>query len=265
MTTPTPSSGPWRSRLSTTWYLVAAVVVALGVATAFRYPGPLVTLVLAGTTGLVVGGFTFAFSSSDLPSARRGARVGVWTVVATVVAIGLAVLLGIWSAVVLGGLLVSSPPLWTLVHRIRDHRRNPRRAGQNDEAVSAPDTGAGTEQADGRRTPAPETVGGVDMTDFEIALLDAEEEAGSTPASADAASPLGHVDLDELCRVWRRSSVLVRQRLDGPRLDVVLQTRQHCLDEMLRRDPVGTRAWMDAGLRLGDDPRPFLTQAPESI
>ena len=71
MTTPTPSSGPWRSRLSTTWYLVAAVVVALGVATAFRYPGPLVTLVHAGTTGLVVCVFTFAFSSPPIISSRR--------------------------------------------------------------------------------------------------------------------------------------------------------------------------------------------------
>ena len=254
----------WRSWLTTGWYVVATVVAAVGIAAAFRSPGPLATLVLACTAGLVVGGFTFAFSSSDVASAWRGVRVGLRAIVAAVVGIGLFMLLGPWfTAAVLGSMLATWPGLWYVVRRLR---RGEHRATTPDtrDVVHGP---AAKRRAEEVVTPAPvpsETVGGQDMTEFDVALLDVEEADDpdvqpSSGSSGRSAHPFTHADLDELCRMWRRSSVLVRQPLDPPRLAVVLQTRQHCLDELLRRDAAGIRAWMQAGGRL-DDPRPFLTE-----
>jgi hypothetical protein len=230
---------------------VAALVAAIGTSAALVSPGPLVSGVVAGMLGLVAGGFTFAFGREDMVGLWRGVRVGGWVAGATVVAIGLGRLVGAWSALVLGLLVVTSPLVPATLRWLRRRKHG----------------GPEPERAPAAVAPAPvvveESHGEVDMTQFELALLDTEEAPG--PATSEEEAPLAGLDLDDLCRLWRRTSVLLRQKLDQRRLAEVLDARQHCLDELLRRDPAGTRAWLDAAGTRADDPRPFLTEEPESI
>jgi len=120
-----------------------------------------------------------------------------------------------------------------------------------------------TKAADETTQPPVQPVGSIDMTDFEIALwaAEAEQVVPTQPGPAESADVVGlrALDLDELCVMWQRSSVQLRQQLDGAALESVWQTRQRCLDELLRRKPAATRAWMEAAGLLGDDPRPYLT------
>lgn len=258
------------SLLTTVWVVVAAVVAAVGTLAAVRDPGPLVTFVVAGIMGLVVGGFTFAFGREDWSGVARALRAAAWAVIVTVVAIGLGRLLGGLSAVVLAGLLLTSP---VVPATLRWFGRRRRATTQPDgSGPGEPDHPSSPEQVDAAPAaadPEPpaaalETVGGVDMTDFEVALLSTEHEVVPEPAEEEDGA-LSSLDLDELCRIWRRSTVLLRQHLDGRRLAEVLDARQRCLDELLRRHPAGTRAWLSAGGSAAADPRPFLTQEPESI
>jgi hypothetical protein len=205
--------------------------------------------------GLVAAGFTFAFGREDMPGLWRGLRVGAWIAGTTVVAIGLGRLIGAWSALVLGLLVLTSPLIPMILRSFRNRRtgdRDPEPEPQRE--PSAPDAPAVVVE---------QTHGQVDMTQFELALLDTEGEP--TPDEPEEEAPLAGLDLDDLCRLWRRTSVLLRQKLDSRRLAEVLDARQHCLDELLRRDPAGTRAWLDAAGIRADDPRPFLTEEPESI
>lgn len=247
-----PTARAWHVWLRTAWLVVAALVAALGTSAALHVPGPLVSLVIAGMIGLVAGGFTFAFGREDLAGLRRSLRVGAWVAALTVVSIGLGRLFGGWSALVLGVLLLTSP----LVPMVRAWVR--RRRGGTEEADDAT-----PEVVTATMVVVEETFGEVDMTEFELALLDTEEE--QAPELSDEDAPLAGLDLDDLCRMWRRTSVLLRQKLDPRRLAEVLEARQHALDELLRRDPAGTRAWLDASGSRADDPRPFLTEEPESI
>ena len=256
MTFPDPAPRParaWLVPLRTVWLAVAALVAAIGTSAALVSPGPLVSGVVAGMLGLVAGGFTFAFGREDMAGLWRGVRVGGWVAGATVVAIGLGRLVGAWSALVLGLLVVTSPLVPATLRWLRRRKHG----GPEPEPERAPAAVA----------PAPvvveESHGEVDMTEFELALLDTEEEPGS--AASEEEAPLAGLALDDLCRLWRRTSVLLRQKLDQRRLAEVLDARQHCLDELLRRDPAGTRAWLDAAGTRADDPRPFLTEEPESI
>lgn len=254
VTSPAPSPRParaWRVWLRTAWLVVAALVAALGASAALHRPGPLVSLVIAGMVGLVAGGFTFAFGREDMAGLWRGVRVGAWTAGTTVVAIGLGRLFGVWSALLLGAVLVTSPLVPLAVAAVRRRRTG---AADDHDAADVPVVVPLVVE---------ETLGEVDMTEFELALLDTEEDAA--PELSDEDAPLSGLDLDDLCRMWRRTSVLLRQKLDARRLDEVLEARQHCLDELLRRHPVGTRAWLDAAGTRADDPRPFLTQEPEAI
>jgi hypothetical protein len=257
VTSPDPVHRParaWLVTLRSVWLAVAALAAAIGTSAALVSPGPLVTGVVAGMLGLVAGGFTFAFGREDMVGLWRGVRVGGWIAGTTVVAIGLGRIVGTWSALVLGLLVVTSP----LVPMTLRWLRRRKHGGPAPEPDRTPDAVA----------PAPvvvveESHGEVDMTQFELALLDTEEEAGA--AAPEEEAPLAGLDLDDLCRLWRRTSVLLRQKLDQRRLAEVLDARQHCLDELLRRDPAGTRAWLDAAGTRADDPRPFLTEEPESI
>ncbi|MEV0788017.1 hypothetical protein [Kribbella sp. NPDC050459] len=62
----------------------------------------------------------------------------------------------------------------------------------------------------------------------------------------------------ELCRQWRDSyDALRRATSDAHRLRIVLE-RQHCLDELGRRDPEGLQAWLASAASAAGDPERFL-------
>ena len=303
--------------LGLVWLVVTAVVTALAAMAAFGFPGPLVTLVVAGVMGLVVGGFAFGFGEPDRVGAWRGARAGGWVFAATVVVIGLWSLLGgVGAALVTVALAAGCPATWA---KLSGLRRAVRRRPQSDQppgpgTVYGPAALRAAHEADleARQNVQPteasaprERIGGVDMTAFEVALLQIEETGsvfdpggvgdlgtGDTDAPSQSSDPAAYpqtlmsalvsglvpaqrgpaetpeyagfrnLGLDDLCTVWRRSSVLLRHGMDGHRLAVLLKTRESLLDELLRRHPAGTRAWMAALDHAGDDPRPFLNAGP---
>lgn len=89
----------------------------------------------------------------------------------------------------------------------------------------------------------------------------------SPPASADTVVPVptGSMTGTELCRAWRTSSTVL-QRLHGgadvTRQAELVQSRQHYLDEMERRDPSGFLRWLEADARPGSDPSKYVDTEP---
>ena len=291
---PAPGT-PWRYLLWLAWLLVwmltAVAIAAVAAWVAFDVHGAM-ALAAAGVTGLVSGGLTFAGGQSDRADARAAAKLAGWSFVGTVVCTGLWALVGVLAAaLVLAALLVTCP---TVVGPARAAWRRrwghaPRPPGVHRSVygpaalLSANDADLAARQHTRPGHAAgvlPDAVGSIDMTAFEVALLHAEELESATEDHAEAecsaavpAQPepgesteggLRGLDLDELCRMWRRSTVLLHQGLSAQELTAVLLTRQRCLDELMRRHPVGTRAWMASGRGLGDDPRPFLMTEPET-
>ncbi|MFG1913142.1 hypothetical protein [Kribbella sp. NPDC048928] len=62
----------------------------------------------------------------------------------------------------------------------------------------------------------------------------------------------------DLCRQWRDSYEALRQaQTDRQRLRIVME-RQHCLDELGRRDPEGLDAWLSSAASAAGDPAHFL-------
>jgi hypothetical protein len=215
----------------------------------------LVTFVVAGMLGLVAGGFTFAFGPEDMTGVIRGAKVAGWISALTVVSIGLGRLFGFSSALILGAVILTSPLVPATVRWYRGRRAE--RDAEGDKVGEKPAAAEVVPAVVTTVVTGGDTTGDLDMTDFELALVDTDEAPEPEPEEA----PLAGLDLDDLCRLWRRTSVLLRQPLDPRRLTEVLETRQQCLDELMRRHPAGTRAWLDAGASRADDPRPWLEQS----
>ncbi|GAA1594333.1 hypothetical protein GCM10009804_58680 [Kribbella hippodromi] len=70
---------------------------------------------------------------------------------------------------------------------------------------------------------------------------------------------LAAVSTQELCQQWSDSyEQLARASTSNARLRVVM-ARQHCLDELERRDPNGLQAWLASSASAGSDPHRFLT------
>jgi hypothetical protein len=248
------SGHSWQAGLRNLWLVCAAIVAAVGASAALSSPGPLVTFVVAGMLGLVAGGFTFAFGPEDMTGVIRGATVAGWISALTVVSIGLGRLFGFSSALILGAVILTSPLVPATVRWYRG-----RRAERDAEREKTGEKPAAAEVVPAVATPVvmgDDTTGDLDMTDFELALVDTEEAPDPEPGE----TTLAGLDLDDLCRLWRRASVLLRQPLDPRRLTEVLEARQQCLDELMRRHPAATRAWLDAPSHA-DDPRPFLEQS----
>lgn len=62
----------------------------------------------------------------------------------------------------------------------------------------------------------------------------------------------------DLCRQWRDSYEALRQaKTDRQRLRIVME-RQHCLDELGRRDPEGLEAWLSSAASAAGDPGRFI-------
>jgi hypothetical protein len=63
---------------------------------------------------------------------------------------------------------------------------------------------------------------------------------------------------DELCHTWRRTFVLLHQQTKTAAALAVVELRQACLDEMERRNPAGTRAWLASGPRAAGSPAKYF-------
>lgn len=68
------------------------------------------------------------------------------------------------------------------------------------------------------------------------------------------------LDDAELCAAWHFSTAALRDASWPVEAGTLVSLRQAYLDEMEARDPVGFRAWMDAGGRAGNGPERFLVR-----
>jgi hypothetical protein len=67
----------------------------------------------------------------------------------------------------------------------------------------------------------------------------------------------------ELCRHWQDSfEALGHATTAAARLRIV-EARQHCLDELERRDPIALKAWLGDNASAAGDPGRFLTSNGE--
>jgi hypothetical protein len=64
--------------------------------------------------------------------------------------------------------------------------------------------------------------------------------------------------LDELCRAWRLSYLLLENAHGPGELEHAARLRRQYLDELVRRHPEGFRRWIDDGARAAGDPSRYL-------
>lgn len=77
-------------------------------------------------------------------------------------------------------------------------------------------------------------------------------------APPDQSQPRVPTSTADLCRQWHDSyDALQHAGTPAARLQIVT-TRQHCLDELERRDPEGLNAWLSSSASAAGDPRRFL-------
>jgi hypothetical protein len=209
------------------WLTLCIALGAVGVVVALSWSisVTVVFFTCAAACGAVLG--TAALGPEDAPPESIvwrqvvvGATIGG---LVTVAAIGMGVLLGAGSAVMLLLLGFGSSP--TVVRFCR------RRVGQSaSESASAPPP----ERLDQRAEPA-----------------------AAAPADDAQSQPQSLTDA-QLCTAWRVSfSALEKARTEQQRLRIV-EERQDCLDELERRNPHGLAAWLASGARAAGDPTRFV-------
>ncbi|MDX6260541.1 MAG: hypothetical protein QOH84_2229 [Kribbellaceae bacterium] len=67
----------------------------------------------------------------------------------------------------------------------------------------------------------------------------------------------------ELCRQWQDSFEALRYASTAAARLRIVETRQYCLDEFERRDPVGLKAWLGDNASAAGDPSRFLIRDGE--
>jgi hypothetical protein len=68
----------------------------------------------------------------------------------------------------------------------------------------------------------------------------------------------GALSTAELCRQWRDSYEALRYATTATARLRIVEARQHYLDELERRDPLGLRAWLGENASPAGDPSRFL-------
>ena len=67
----------------------------------------------------------------------------------------------------------------------------------------------------------------------------------------------------ELCRHWQESFEALRCATTAAARLRIVETRQYCLDEFERRDPIGLKAWLGDSASAAGDPSRFLIRDGE--
>jgi hypothetical protein len=209
------------------WLTLCIALGAVGIVVALSWSlsVTVVFFTCAAACGAVLG--TAALGPEDAPpetivwrQVAIGAAVGG---LVTVAAIGMGVLLGAGTAVLLLMLGIGGSP--TVVRFCR------RRLGQSgSDSPSAPPSESSGQTA-------------------ESAAAEAGDDAPRQPQALTDA---------QLCTAWRVSfSALEKASTEQQRLRIV-EERQDCLDELERRNPHGLAAWLASGARAAGDPTRFV-------
>lgn len=99
--------------------------------------------------------------------------------------------------------------------------------------------------------------GTIDMSAFEAAMLDGDP-AGVVPDDHGSRSPMGLVPTDELCRLWRRTFVLLAQDIPPETAMQVVLVREGCLEALRVRAPRAYRQMVESGETPANDLRRFF-------
>jgi hypothetical protein len=119
---------------------------------------------------------------------------------------------------------------------------------------------------DGAPTPGPDTAvgapprvpGTTDMSDFEAGLVEAGDGPAGPPRHDHASSPLRDLPTAEVCRLWRRSFVLLAQELPPDAVLELLAVRDQCLQELEVREPRAYRQLIESGATPTSDLKDFF-------
>lgn len=88
-----------------------------------------------------------------------------------------------------------------------------------------------------------------------------EAQQAVLPGLGKNPTPTSSLSLDELCRAWRTTRVLLESTEDANARSALAEVRKAYLDELERRDPVGFDRWLASDGGATTDPARFLTEA----
>ena len=235
----------WHRRL---WTGCVTVLGALGVFSTVWHLGVVATLVMLAIASAVIGVVAFSLMPDGRPALRRAARVGWLSGVAVVVLAGWDRMFGPWGYALATVVCLTSPQLVRAVQWTRTHWSTTDLTPVDDTPLPP------------IRSAAP----GVDMAEFEVLLLESgsADEVPERPVEVDP--EVSSLSLDDLCRRWRRSYVLLQQDLPAQSVIKVVRSREQYVAEFTRRYPRGVRAWLAEGGSPSTDPRPYFLHETES-
>ncbi|MGY4768734.1 hypothetical protein ACXC9Q_17625 [Kribbella sp. CWNU-51] len=75
----------------------------------------------------------------------------------------------------------------------------------------------------------------------------------------------GGLTTAELCRQWQESYEALRVATTAAARLRIVEARQHYLDELERRDPIGLTAWLGASASAAGDPSRFLATEADDV
>jgi hypothetical protein len=226
------------------------VLGALGVFSTVWHLGVVAALVMLAISSAVIAVVAFSLMPDGRPALPRAARVGWMSGVAVVVLAGWDRMFGPWGYLLATVVCLTSPQLVRAVRWTRKHWNT-------------------TDQPMVEDTPLPPirslpAAPGLDMSEFEVLLLESgsADEVPERPVEVD--EEVSTLTLDELCRRWRRSYVLLQQDLPAHSAMKVVRSREQYVAEFTRRYPRGVRAWLAEGGSPSTDPRPYFLHETES-
>lgn len=234
------------------WSTCSGVLLGLGLLVVLTTLDPIALVGGLAFGTLTIGVTVFTFLGDGMAAYGRSQVIGFEVSLWGAAVIGLFLLVGPWAVLLVGVALATSPLLWGWIGLVRDRIRPPSTASRSAVAVPHP------------RPPV--ELSSVDMSAFEVAILDLEGRDPELLTSAAPAHPnplLQGLSLDELCGIWRRSCVELERGLPEQASLQLLALREACLEEFDRRSPGGVRAWLASG-GPRSDPKTYLLGSENS-
>jgi hypothetical protein len=237
------------------WAVLTGAVLAAGGFVAVRELG-WAAVVMGLAFGIIsIGACIVTFAGPERPASYLLAlRVGAFVpavVIAGAALVGVAGPVGLLPTTLVCLLWPGWPALLARGRAALDE------VGGRDKAGS-PDS-SGTAGAAHARVP-----GTADMSDFEAMLVDtgpgtADPADSADPSGTDhASSPLRDLPTDEVCRLWRRTFVLLAQELPPRSVLELLAVRDQCLQELEVREPRAYRQLIESGATPASDLKDFF-------
>ena len=96
------------------------------------------------------------------------------------------------------------------------------------------------------------------MSAFEAMILEVGESASGDDHRRATESPLQNMPTGEICRLWRRTYVLLAQDIPQEMVMQLLKVRAQCLEELMVREPRAYRQLVESGATPVSDLQTFF-------